>query len=124
VLGEMAAELEKAGNALVVETIRAKNEAMLDTFKGLLGDLSKYFPEEETSDADLEEIAADELYRILDGLAEACDNLDMDEMESAKETLKKYSYPEDIRETMNELYEAIDNIDVDTCAELIEKIKG
>ena len=30
----------------------------------------------------------------------------------------------DIRELMDELYDAIDNIDVDACAELIEKIKG
>ena len=122
ILGDMAEQLEKAANALVIETIRGKNDEMLGAYRELLDGLSKYFPEEEASDEDLPPIEEDALKRILEELALACDELDMDGMEAVKEELKKYSYEEEVRAVMGELYEAIDNIDIDTCTELVEKI--
>ena len=122
-LGGLAEELEKAGNALDLELIREKTDGLLADYRKLLDELSPYFAEEEKDNSDLPEIPAQELEQILQGLEAACDDLDMDAMETAKEELQKYTYPEAIREEMPKLYEAIDNIDVDACVELIQRIR-
>lgn len=121
VLGDMAEELEKAGNALDLDVIHGKTADLLEAYRELLDQLSGYFVEE-SDGRDLPEIAPKELKRILQELETACEDLDMDGMESAKEALKQYSFPETIQAAINELYEAIDNIDIDACAELIGQI--
>lgn len=120
-LGAMAEEMEKAGNALDLEQIRNKTEKMLTVYEALLEKLAPHFVEQQRDESDLQDITEEEFKRILSGLAEACDDLDMDAMETAKEELMKYAFPEELRESMSELYEAIDNIDIDGCIEWIQK---
>jgi hypothetical protein len=47
----------------------------------------------------------------------------MDEMEACKEEFSKYSYSDEVKAKLSELYEAIDNIDIDTGLDLIEQLK-
>ena len=94
----------------------------METYKKLLDDLSKYFPEEEEK-TDLPKIPAEELESIFAELAEACDNLDMDGMEACVERLKKYSYPEGKKELIDKLYEAIDGMDSDACMEIMNEYR-
>ena len=69
------------------------------------------------------EIAPGELTRLLDAIAEACENLDMDEAETSCRELSEYSFSDEISEQVQALGEAIGDYDVDRCNELIEKIR-
>ena len=45
-------------------------------------------------------------------------------MERIKEDLKRYDYPVGLKESMDSLFESIDNIDTENCIEIIGKIRG
>lgn len=124
-LGDLAEKLEIAGKSNDIDTIREYNAELLSDYEMLLNNLSKYFTVEDANkdNDNMEEITEDVLESNLDELLIACDNLDMDSMESCKENLQRYSYNDDLKIVMEEMYNAIDNIDIDTCIELIEKIK-
>ena len=124
-LGEMAAELEKAGNARDLDYIKANNGPALDAFDDLLLKLSGYFPEQDDAqdDSELIEITADVIETLSDELSEACDSLDMDGMEAVKDKLKGYAFPEEAKTVLSKLYDAIDDIDTDACMELVSELK-
>ena len=122
-LGELAQKLEIAGKNKDYDTIYENNDELLKEYRKILDTLSKYFTTEEEVSENLGEITDDVLDGILEELLIACDKLDMDTMESCKEKLKKYSYDEDTRIIMDKIYDAIDDIDIDNCVELIETIK-
>ena len=123
-LGDMAEALEKAGNAEDIETIRSDTERALKTFGSVLQELSVFFASDDEDEGDKPLITKDELEDILKGLEEACDNLDMDAMESAGDKLKGYSYDDDTREYIEKLHKAIKEIDTETCTEIITVIRG
>ena len=123
-LGDAAEKLEDAGKAPDVDTIRSSTDKLLSDYEKILKDLEPCFAEEEIPEKELPPIDKAALDALLDDLAEACDNLDMDTMESIKEKLEKHSYPEEIRDTIDSLCKAVDDMDTDVCTELIEKIKG
>ncbi|MBR1861890.1 MAG: response regulator [Lachnospiraceae bacterium] len=122
-LGDMAEDLEKAGKAGNVSFIREKTGDALNAFRELLGKLKEYFGEDETEDSGKPVIDAETLGRLLDELAEACDNLDSDAMDEIGERLKEYSFEEDKRGTVKALIKAIGDIDTDVCADLSEKLR-
>lgn len=119
-LGAMAEELENAGKANDLDTIHAKTEETLRVFRDLIDRLSGYFPEDTSKEDELPAVPEEVLHDILKRLYEACDNLDSDEMETAEEELKQYSYPADLRDTMHAIWQSIEDLDMDTCMELIE----
>ena len=120
-LGDMAEELENAGKAGDTETIHEKTSHVLEVFDNLLKDLSAYYPE--TEDDEEKPLIDDGILKEqLGKLREACDDLDMDAMEEVGGELKKYSYPDEIREKIDRLMHAIDNIDTTECEELIEEL--
>ena len=120
-LGDMAEELENAGKAGDTETIHEKTSHVLEVFDKLLSDLSAYYPE--TQDDEEKTPVSDEILKeLLDKLGAACEDLDMDAMEQVGSELKKYSYPDDIKEKIDSLLHAIDNIDTTECEELIKSI--
>ena len=49
----------------------------------------------------------------------AFDNLDMDQMEEAIETMKQYSYAKDQKELFEQLCGAVEEIDTDASEEII-----
>ena len=121
-LGSMAEALEKAGKADDYDTIRANNAAAMEVFQKLLDDLSAYYGAEE-DDSDKPRIERDTLNGLLDELMSACDDLDMDGMESVSDSLKGYSYDEDMKPFIDDLQKAISDMDTDVCAELAEKLR-
>jgi len=122
-LGELAQKIEKAAQNKDYDTIYDNNDKLLNEFRKILDTLSKYFASDKEISENLGEITDDVLDIILEELLIACDKLDMDNMEVCKERLKKYSYEEETKVVIGEIFDAIDNIDIDTCVELIEKIK-
>lgn len=118
-LGDIAEKLEKAGKASDLDTINEYHGRAMDMLGKLIDDLSKYFSEDEASDTDLPLITEAELNGIFLVLAEACENLEMDEMEACARKLKKYSYPDDRKDIMERLYAAIDMVDTEGCIEIM-----
>lgn len=120
-LGNMAEELEKAGNAGDTVRIGERLGAAMDSFGALLNDLSGFYGDA-TSDEEKPPITEEVLKEQFEKLNEACENLDMDAMEEAGEILKKYSWPDSIKEDMEKLIHAIDSVDSEACEELMGKI--
>ena len=123
-LGDMAADLEKAGKEKDLDTIFQNTGKLLRTYEALLETLSQYFHEEEVDESSLPAITGEALSAMLDRLVACCDDLDMDGMEAVKDEMKKYSYSEEANEAVHKLYDAIDNMDIDGCMELIDQLRA
>ncbi len=119
-LGNMAEKLELAGKAEDMAVIEAEHERTMTAFRALLDALSVYF-KENGGTADLETVSDDVLKAVFEELTEACEALDMDMMEACGEKLKKYAYPEDKREIIDGITNAIASLDSTVCEELMKK---
>ena len=84
-------------------------------------DLSFYISEKKKESRQPTPISEEKLKAIFERLTEACDNLDMDEMEECGNELKNFSYPVDKENVMNRLYSAISGVDGDLCKVLMEE---
>jgi CheY-like chemotaxis protein len=120
-LGDMAEELEKAGKASDLDTIKAKTADTLQEYSAFLEALGGYYgtagsPEDE---ADKPLIDPDTLRELMDELKQACDDLDMDLMESVSERLAGYNYDDEKKSVIDELQQAISSMDTEKCEELI-----
>ena len=121
-LGDMAERLENAGKEGDMDTIREHTESTLAVFSSLLDSLKDNFSEEESTDSGKIPVTEEILREQMSRLSAACEDLDMDTMEEIEETLKKYSYPDDMKDIMARLYKAIEDIDVDTVSEIISNL--
>lgn len=123
-LGDMAEQLEKAGKASDIDTIRSKTDETLGEYRRFLDALDTYYKVAHSDDdeADKPLIDRDTLHDITSGLAAACEELDMDQMEAASDRLKAYSYDEAMRPLIDELLKAISNMDTEKCEELIGQL--
>ena len=119
-LGDMCEELEKAGKARDMDTIREKTGPMLETFSKLLDALAVYYPKSEEGDKSL--INDEVLKEQLNVLRTACDDLDMDAMEEVAGELRKYSYSDGVQDKIDELLNAINHIDAEECERLIGEL--
>ena len=95
---------------------------MLEFFRKLLTDLSEYYHED---GAGVEKPAIDNaiLEVQLKLLHNACEELDMDAMEAVGSELRRYAYPDSIKDTIDSLLHAIDRVNPEGCDDLIEKIR-
>ena len=118
-LSEMAAELEKAGNARDIDKIMKYTDEMLTKYRSYEAVLAPLFPETDEDEGDKEEITAEKLNEFFTRLRGAMEELDIDGMESVGADMSAYRYPEKCKESLANLKEAIENIDVDTCEEIL-----
>ncbi len=123
-LGDIAEKLENAGKAGDVDTINELTDGMLTRFSDLLDSLKDHFAEDASSETEKIPIEESVLKEQLDKLTVACDDLDMDAMEEVEMVLKQYSYPDDKKELMEKLYNAIENIDVDSVTQIVADLVG
>ena len=120
-LSEDAAELEAAGHALNEAIILEKTPALLDLYLHYENILKPFFPEEEDINADKKEIIRKSiLLEAFEKLQEALDNLDMDGMETVKNTLSQYRYEGHSLELFKKLCSAIDELDPDACESIMD----
>lgn len=120
-LSEDAAELEAAGHALNEAIILEKTPALLDLYLHYENILKPFFPEEEDINADKKEIIRKSiLLESFEKLQEALDNLDMDGMETVKNTLSQYRYEGHSLELFKKLCSAIDELDPDACESIMD----
>ncbi|MBP3505798.1 MAG: PocR ligand-binding domain-containing protein [Lachnospiraceae bacterium] len=121
-LSDMAAELERAGNAGDVQKIVSNTNEMLQKYVGYI-DILKPFFEEEKPAIKKNYIQQEQLLELFERMLEAVNNLDMDQMEDVIMDMKRYNYSDKQVDYFEELEIAVGNIDVDRCEEIINKWK-
>ncbi len=122
-LADMAAHLEECGNSRDMAEINAKTDEMLEEYLHYIPILKPYFPEEEEEGNQYGEIGDDELLNIFEDMLYAIEGLDMDGMEDVVAKLKEYSYNDEEKELLGRFSDAVDEIDVDECENIIKEWK-
>lgn len=122
-LSGKAAALEVAGNAREKETIHNDTDEMLVEYCKYISVLKPYFEKETGEDENLPLINREQLLRYFEQLGEAVDNLDMDGMEEVLSSMKAYAYEDGQKEFFVKLCDAINEVDVFACEEIMEQWK-
>ncbi len=122
-LGDMAYELEMAGNAGDEKTIEAKTPYLLNKYISYKKMFEPYFAEDKQKNDSLPKADPEKTAELLDKMVNAAELLNMDMMEEVMEELKGYHYTKKAQELLEKLSEAVANVDVDTCEELCDKWK-
>jgi len=123
-LSQMAAELEKAGNARDIDFINTYTASTVMKYMEYQWSLAPIFDVPETSEEPKEAADKDVIIQYLNDLLYAIDDLDMDRMDEIAAGLDAYDYDETQKELLSELKDAVSGMDVDACDELIKKWKG
>lgn len=122
-IGDIAETLERAGKDNDSDYIKKYTRDMLYMYNELLDSLEPLFPESEDLSGDLPALSDESLSELIDKLSAACDDLDTEAMEGIREELKAYAWPDDLRDNLEELCEAIDGMEVITCEDIIETLR-
>jgi CheY-like chemotaxis protein/HPt (histidine-containing phosphotransfer) domain-containing protein len=122
-LAEKAAAMERAGNARNVSQIRLCTPSMLLLYRKYASVLKPYFEDEKEDDSAKTPVSNEELLKTFEEMQDALENLDFDRMDSAVNEMIKYSYEGYQEEMFHQLKEAVDDMDVDACEEIIDKWK-
>lgn len=119
-LAGIAAELEAAGHAEDVERIRLGTDTMISKYVSYI-DVLMPFCEDEKRVVKTKVSNPFETTNLLKNMQNAVDNLDVDEMEMVMRSILTYNFDSAQNELRDRLKKAVDNIDADTCNEIIEK---
>ncbi|MDE5747388.1 MAG: PocR ligand-binding domain-containing protein [Acetatifactor sp.] len=118
-LAETAAQMEAAGNAGNVELIRKITPGMLAEYIFYKDILAPYFPAEE-EEKEEKQIYSGELAALFAQMRDALENLDLDTMEEAIQSMNQYSYGSVQDEFFEELKNAVDDMDTERCEEILD----
>ncbi len=122
-LSDKAALMEKAGNARDTDVIRAHIESMLSQYRSYIPVLAPFF-EEENKGGENGTVTDELLSGFFVDMRAALEELDIDLMESVSEAMGHYSYREGEDVLFERLKEAVANIDIDACEEIIKEWEG
>lgn len=121
-LSDLAAAMEKAGSDKDGETIHSHTDDMLEKYRSYLPILEGYFQEEEGDDDDARVAITSEVQdRLFVDMRDALENLDMDRMEEVAEEMRRYRYQDWETELLQKLYDAVEEMDVDTCEGILSE---
>lgn len=121
-LADLAAQLEQAGNHNDLAMIRERTDEMLRMYTDYSRILAPYCEEQAPQ---LPKISFDKqaVYSLLSELSDAVSDLDIDRMEELQQALSPYDFDDVSEPLYQQLCEAIQGIDVDTCDELLTQWK-
>ena len=120
-LANMAAELEKAGNAKDESYIARHTDELLEKYLSYIPLLEPHFKKEESNEPK-KEITSEKLNSFFENLKEAAEELDMDRMEGLIEEMDSYAYDGDGQQELFErLKEAVEDMDTEECESLIKE---
>ncbi|MDE7326786.1 MAG: PocR ligand-binding domain-containing protein [Lachnospiraceae bacterium] len=119
-LSDMAADLEKAGNARDTAIIHAKTDEMLLLYSSYQQVLDPFCAEKEEDESGKKAIPVQILSDCFEKLKEAVDDLDMDRMEEVVKVMGQYHYEGRNQELFDRLKDAVEEIDVDACVEIMK----
>ncbi len=121
-LSEIAAEMERAGNARNTDLIRQHTDKMLERYRGYIPVLKPFFPSGEEEDESQKEPVTPEILKdFFAQMREAADNLDMDLMESIILEMHKYQYDDTQKDLYEQLKAAVDEVDTDSCTAIVDE---
>lgn len=126
-LSKKAENLEAAGNRHDIEMIHNHTDEMLEEYRNLQTSLAPYFIvgiglEEDKQDS-AKAVNADEIHELLDGIREVIDELDFDAAEEKLDALSAYKFEDVIIGFIGKLREALVDMDIDGCLEIIGSIE-
>ncbi len=122
-LSNMAAEMEKAGNARDIDAIREMNGPMLEKYASYV-DMLRPFCEEQEEVVGGVLLTKEQLFKYFAKIETGIDDLDTDSLEEIMEEMKAFSFAGNGGDYFKELREAVENLDIDTCSEIITKWKS
>lgn len=124
-LADLAAVLESAGQNKDLDVIRQQTDELLGKYTGYLEVLRPFCQEQEMEKEAVQRrpVTPEILQNLFADMLEAIENLDIDRMEAVETEMAQYEYSKEAEERFARLCEAIDIIDVDTCAELLQEWK-
>lgn len=118
-LAQKAAAMEEAGNARDIARIRRCTDEMLQQYRAYLPVLQPFCSEKKKENTDKKEITTQLLCDFFAQMRDALDNLDSDGMEFVTQKMEQYRYDGWQEALFSRLKEAVDEIDVDACEEII-----
>ncbi len=118
-LANKAERMEMAGNGQNGELIHECTDEMLAQYKHYLEILKPYFPENEKKEQK-QKICKEILEVVFRDLREALEELDLDKMEDAMKELSQYEFDGWQKEMFEQLENAVEEIDSETCEEVIQ----
>jgi len=118
-LGSLAAQMEIAGNEQNIGMIQKNTSKLLSKYRSYIPIFAPYFVEEAETAGDYAAADAETTKDLIRKLRIAMDDLDMTTMEDIGKSFGKYSYDTLQTELLWALQEAISNVDVDKCEEVL-----
>jgi len=120
-LGELAAALEKAGNERDITSIKIMTPELLNRYIDYYDQLAPYCDDDSADGTEKPLIDDTLLPQIFERLKNALDDLDLDVMEEISQELQKYSYDESHQAKCAALLEALANMDMDGCEQIMQE---
>lgn len=122
-LSDMAAEMERAGNARDSALIHRKTDELLKRYRGYISVLQPFFQEKEADERAKAGLTQEILQSFFEKMQEAVDDLDMDRMEAVIGDMERYHYDDWQKELFLQLKNAVEDIDTDACEAIIGEWK-
>lgn len=119
-LGNKAERMEMAGKAKDSALVHEHTDEMLAQYRHYLHILKPYFPEEAVKETPKEAIPPDKLAECFSAMRTAIDELDSDLMEEVINEMKHYHYEGWQEEYFRQLEGAVDDIDSEACASIMD----
>ena len=125
-LATMSEKLEHSSKAGDIEYVQANYEGALEEYRRVQSILTPALDSMGLLEKPVEKKAFDgeAVKGILDELATACDELDMDGMEKASDDLNAMEAEGEIADLIGQLVEVIGMMDVDRCAEISDSLRA
>ena len=121
-LSDKAAALEAAGNAGDTDMIQKDTDSLLELYLHYIEVLAPIFPDKHDSE-DKTPISVPVLMEAFDEIAQAINDLDMDQMDATVQKLDNYQFDEQGAKFYERLCEAVSDMDPDACEEVINHWK-
>ena len=120
-LGELAQELENAGNENDTEKLGERIDELLYRYRKIGEALSPLIGVDEPNERDLNPISEDELGQMYTAISEFISVSDYDSVVDLIEALKGYRVPDNEKERRNALIKAADEVRYEDIKDIIEK---
>lgn len=106
-----------------IEKIRALHEIFLEEWRGVKEEMRGVWGlGEETDDSSAEEFDQNEVNGLLEVLRTSMEEFDVDRADAVVEQLKRYSYPENMKDKMSRLYAAVADLDAEAADGIITEL--
>ena len=114
--------MEQAGNEGDSALIHKHTPELIQQYLAFDTILQQYFQKDDAASTDTHNPLAtsEDLKKFFLMLRAAFENLDMDQMEDAIDTMKQYSYPNDQKELFEQLCGAVAEIDTDASEDILK----